>query len=91
MATRERERIAALKASLEGLEQDGELEAVAASAPSDADVDAFVDRNGAAIEASVARGKAALARGEGRIVTPDTAPAYVTELIERGKRRRAEP
>lgn len=65
---------------------DPELEKLAGGELTDDELDAFLVRNKAAIEASVARGRAEMAEGRTRTVTRANGAAFIRDLIARAAR-----
>jgi hypothetical protein len=91
MTTLQRQRIAEMRAALDELERvDPEVDGVQEPELSDAELDAFIERNRDQIEASIREGRAALARGECRAVGPDNAEAFVDEIMARVSGRRSQ-
>jgi hypothetical protein len=90
MTTIQRQRIAEARAALDELEkEDPELDALPGSDMSDAEVDAFLERNREQIEESIREGKAELARGECFVLTDENTDQFIRDLMEKGSESRA--
>lgn len=87
MNATQKRRVATLREALKDLETgDAELERLAGGELTDDELNAFLTRNRAAIEASAARGRAEMAEGRTRTVTRENSAAFIRELIARSAR-----